>query len=339
MNHVHEADLIEPAVERLHAATGLVAEILPLVEGAPGRPDGRIRVKHKGRWITFWVEVKARVDRVATLQQVQDRLKLLDGPGLLLAPYLTPEMTRRCQEMGLPFLDAAGNAFLVDEGLFVLVTGNKPGKTLTRPERPTRAFEKAGLRVVFVLLVEPRLLNAPYREIARAAGVALGTIGTILGDLKEHGFLVEDRQGARHWVDRERAVQAWTTNFPLRLRGTLQPRRFRPANEDWWKDTEPQVFGGFWGGEVAAAELTRELVPKTVTIYLKGDRNRFLTAHRMKADPRGLVEVLDAFWNLPEPRTDLPWLVPPLLVYADLEGIGDPRTLEQARLIHDQHLA
>ena len=59
MNHVHEADLIEQAVARLHAATGLAAENVPLADVPPGGPDGRIRIEHEGRRITFWVEVNA----------------------------------------------------------------------------------------------------------------------------------------------------------------------------------------------------------------------------------------------------------------------------------------
>jgi hypothetical protein len=32
--------------------------------------------------------------------------------------------------------------------------------------------------------MEPLLLQAPYRDIAKAAGVLLGTVGTILTDLR-----------------------------------------------------------------------------------------------------------------------------------------------------------
>ncbi len=41
--------------------------------------------------------------------------------------------------------------------------------------------------MVFTLLMEPLLLQAPYRDIAKATAVALGTVGTILTDLRGQG--------------------------------------------------------------------------------------------------------------------------------------------------------
>ena len=77
-----------------------------------------------------------------------------------------------------------------------------------------------------------------------------------------------------------------------------------------------------------------DLVPKTVTVYLGDEKNAFLLKNRLQADPQGPIEVLDIFW---EPSTGP--TAHPLLVYADLLHIGDPRTLEQAKMIHDRYLA
>jgi len=273
------------------------------------------------------------------LHRAQEQLTGYPGEGILVTRYLAPELARVCQEMGLPFLDAAGNAFLKQEGLYVLVTGQKPDKTLLRAEKPMRAFDRAGLRVVFALLAQPTLLQATYRDIARAAGVALGTVGWILTDLRDHGFLVEDTKGKRRWIDHQGVTQMWTMNFPLRLRGRLHAKRFVARDDNWWQTARPEDFGGYWGGEVAAAKLMGELIPKTATLYLPAERNAFLAKHRLRADPQGPIEVLDTFWDLPN-DTQIPTnIAPPLLVYADLQNIGDPRTLEQARMIHDRYLA
>ncbi len=265
------------------------------------------------------------------------------GPGVLIAPHITPRMAERCRTIGLPFLDTAGNAYLNEEGLFVLITGQKPDKALNKPVRTLRAFDRTGLKLVFTLLADPGLLQGTYREMAQAAGVALGTVGWILTDLREHGFLIEDQEGKRRWLDRERAIQTWATNYPLRLRDHLNRRRFRAANDAWWKNAEFEATGGWWGGEIAAAKLMGDLVPKTTTVYLpRNGRDLFLGKHRLKADPEGPVEVLDAFWELPKNNEENDWatdLVAPLLVFADLQNIGDPRTIEQAKMIHDRYLA
>lgn len=70
------------------------------------------------------------------------------------------DTARQCQAMGLAFFYAAGNAFLQAEGLYVLVTGRKPDKALFRTEKPMRAFDRTGLRVVFALLAAPELMQA-----------------------------------------------------------------------------------------------------------------------------------------------------------------------------------
>jgi hypothetical protein len=339
MTPFRETELVDTAMALLRELTGL-----DITQRAPGQgpgptQDGQIRIVQGSHAWDFRVACKTAIDRVAALHTVQDQLRAFPGQGLLIAPYLGPDLARKCQEMDLPFLDAAGNAFLKGEGLYVLVTGQKPDKTRFQTEKPMRAFDRAGLRVVFVLLAAPTLLQAPYRDIAKAAGVALGTVGGILTDLRNHGFLVEDHQGMRRWIDRQRVIQTWATNFPLRLRERLHIRRFRVPDGDWWKTARPEDFGGYWGGEIAAAKCLGELVPKTATLYLPEDRNGFLAKHRFRADPQGPIEVLDAFWQLPQVPENPAGLVPPLLVYADLHAIGDPRTLEQARLIHDRYLA
>lgn len=336
MTPLQENEVIDTALAQLVTQTGLKAIREPL-ENRHG-PDGRVRIMDGPRHWVFDIECKHRVDRAAILHGAQAQIQRFTNEGLLITPYLAPELAHQCQIMGLPFLDAAGNAFLRAEGLYVLVAGQKPDKALLRIEKPMRAFDRTGLRVVFALLAAPDLLQAPYRDLAKAAGVALGTVGWILTDLREHGYLV-DIKGGRRWIDRQRAIQAWTTNYPLRLRQRLHVRHFAAKDDNWWETAKPEAFGGYWGGEVAAAKLHDDLTPKTVTVYLPEDRKDFLAKHRLRADPQGPIEVLDIFWDFPH-TPDIPkGIAPPLLVHADLLNIGDPRTLEEARRIHDQYLA
>lgn len=346
-----ETKLLKQALEKLRENTGLEAQEVPapytpnpLVQH--WRPEARIAIAHEGRKTAYWVVTKKTVDRQAALVAFnelathvgQERLAT-EGGGLLITNQLTPEMADRCQKMRLQFLDAAGNAYLNQDGLFVLIQGKRTQGDLTKREKPTRAFDRTGLRVVFALLVAPDLLNAPYREIAGVAGVALGTVGRVLTDLRMQGLIVHLNDGARRWVERERAMKTWAMNYPLRLRNKLNPKRYRATDETWWKQANPAAFGGCWGGEVAAAKLRGNLNPATATIYLPGDRNPFLAAHRLRADAHGPIEILDAFWKLPEDPNQAKGLAHELLIYADLANIGDPRTHEEAERIYDNFLA
>jgi hypothetical protein len=191
-------------------------------------------------------------------------------------------------------------------------------------------------------LCRPELLNAPYRTIADAAGVALGTVGWVLLDLQARGHLLAGKaNGARQLLEPRRLVDEWVTNYPIKLRPKLNARRFRAPDPNWWK-TAALPTGAYWGGEPAADRLTGNLKPGTVTVYLAPERARanldaLVAAHRLRADPGGEIEVLDAFWHFYAAPAD-PALAPPLLVYADLVATMDARALETARIVREQHV-
>jgi hypothetical protein len=147
------------------------------------------------------------------------------------------------------------------------------------------------LRVVFALLCRPDLLNAPYREIVDAAGVALGAVGWVFFDLAERGYVAgATRKGNRRLLDPNRLYDEWVTNYPIKLRPKLNPRRFNAPNPDWWK-AAPLPKGAYWGGEVAADHLTNYLKPATFTIYLDPRQRRenlaaMVGTHRHASRPR-----------------------------------------------------
>ena len=88
---------------------------------------------------------------------------------------------------------------------------------------------------------------------------------------------------------------------------------------------------------MAGQRLTGYLKPERFTLYLEGEEKALLTQARMRLDPNGNTEVLQAFWNFP-PDEKYPDVVPPLLAYADLMATNDGRNLETARLIYDRFL-
>ena len=65
---------------------------------------------------------------------------------------------------------------------------------------------------------------------------------------------------------------------------------------------------------------------------------KLIGAGRMRADPTGKVEILDAFWNF-DPEKKFPDVVPPILVYADLLATHAGRDAEAARMIYEQRIA
>jgi hypothetical protein len=252
----------------------------------------------------------------------------------LLTDYVTPPVSEAFRQHGVQFADAAGNAYLRDEGLLVVISGRTPKTTAPRTNT-LRVFHRSGLRILFVLISAPTLVTAPFRAIAEVANVSLGSVPPVLDGMRELGFIVE-AAGTRRLVDRDRLIGQWVEGYARRLQPSLAMGRFHASTSDWWRNVDLTSYGVQWGGETAAALLQRHLRPEHVLIYADAAPTRLMSEQRLKADPIGEVFLRRRFWNsVPSPRADI---VPPLLIYADLVATGDARSLAAAKQIRETYL-
>ena len=344
--HPHKAnELLARALDALQATAGITGKIIAMEpELGQGRvADADIALDVAGTLHRYLVETK-RVDRFAALGHIKNQFNPYPHPGLLVAPRITAEIAEQCRKLDVQFIDTHGNAYLHAPGLFVWVKGQRqhadPNNAQIIMETP-RAGTPAALKAIFALLCRPELLNAPYREIKQAAGIALGAVGGVFADLAARGYTTAVKgKGGRRLLEPQRLIDEWVAHYPVKLRPKLNPRRFHAAVPNWWQKTDITKYGAQWGGEIAADKLTAHLKPNTVTLYMRpANARRHLTQlvvdHQLRADPAGEIEVLDTFWDLPQDLTH-PDLVPPLLVYADLLATMDPRNHETARMIQLQ---
>jgi hypothetical protein len=214
-------------------------------------------------------------------------------------------------------------------------------------KRPTRAFAPTGLQVVYTLLCNPVLEEAPFRKIAETAEVALGTVGWVMRDLKEMGYVIDMGKRGRRLVRKKELLERWVTEYPQHLRRKNFIGHYRVADPDWWEDANLLKFGAFWGGEIAAHKLTKYLKPQDITIYAIKPVNKLILNNKMRKDPKGNIELLEVFWKTmrqqdmfreTEPYPGYPDLVHPILIYADLMATGDPRNIETAEIIYEREL-
>lgn len=326
-----DREVLQLAIAALEAATGLHAQMTDLAE-----PEALLDILVEGRAVRFAPTIKT-VDRFQTLGILKANTGNGQCPRMLVAPHITTETAERCRALRLPFIDTAGNAYIEAPGLFVFVTGQRlPQRMTTTPA--FRALTPAGLRITFALLDHPDLAAAPYREIARRARVALGTVGDVLADLEERGHLAPDKPGPRRLLAPERLQEEWVTHYPIKLRPKLNARRFTAPDPDGWQNLDIRPYRAYWGGETAAAKLTGYLKPERITVYVEGKPDTLILALRLRPDVNGEIEILETFWQPDEVRQPEN-TVPPLLVYADLMATADPRNIETAQFIRDHHLA
>jgi len=335
-NRAEERQITEAAVQAFEKATGLRATIIGGHVRLPeGRADAAIRF---GGDKTLVAVIKGALTPT-TMGQALAQVRRFGERGLIVTRYVTPPMAERLRELDAAFIDTAGNAYLRLPNLFIYVAGRKPRAPTPRETR-VRALRPTGLRVIFALLCRPDLLNAPYRDIAEATGVALGTVTWVFYDLRRLGYVRVTKTHERILENRPELIDRWVEAYARELRPKLKPRRYHVWNLDWWKKVNLAELEMLLGGEAAAAVLSKHLRPQIITIY--GDNHFPTLAKTVRAlkNDHGNLELLPKFWNFDIPRLDKRYpLVPPLLIYADLVATADARNLEIAQIVRRHYLA
>lgn len=332
-NEQRGRDLLD-RIERALAAEGIKAEVRL---GESPREDGRLDVVVGGKKAQFAAEVKPLFNgkEVGALQPyfATSRRK-----RVLLVPYVSEKAGQELRDRGIYYADAAGNAWLSDRGIHIYIAGKRGSARPAQP-RGDRAFRPAGLRLVFALLSVPDLINRSFREMAEASRVALGGVPLVLASLSAAGFIAEVG-GKRKIVKGEKLASEWAQAYVrVALEANLLGRfSFTAPAPDWWRASSAQLGDALWGGDVAAALLTRNLVPETYSLYAEKLPSKLLTSTRARKDDAGDLLVYRRFWHFAHPLQESRRVVPPLLLYAELLANGDARSAGAARSIYEEHV-
>ena len=102
-----------------------------------------------------------------------------------------------------------------------------------------------------------------------------------------------------------------------------------------WKDLELDTTKTVWGGEPAGDLLTNYLKPEEFTLYTDESRTELIRNYRLIPDDKGRIEIYEKFWKDNGSKQET---APPLIVYADLMGNSDRRSIETAQKIYDEYL-
>ena len=342
-------DILDAAIEAVRREADLHLDVVrDQTEKETGHFDAIIQMPNDG--VRFAAKIKqwtTQANLGAVIHQTQNLAE--PGQGLLIADYINPNMGERLKEADIQFLDTAGNAYINQRPVYIYIRGNRPRQTVVAKQRGKtgKAFQPTGMKIAFAFLRDGELINAPYREIADQAGVALGTVGGVIRDLVAQDILLEGvNKGPRKLKDFDLLVDKWAEAYPYKLKGKYKTGIFTIDHPDWWKATNAGKFDALWGGEIAAAKYTNYLNPKHGVVYIhKANMTNFLqVAQLRKANPHERqdiqIDLIEPFWKEAKNRgkTEQAGLVHPIIAYADLIETGDARNLETASRLREQYL-
>lgn len=326
---------IQPALDAFQHLTGIQAEFLP---GSPDSTelfrDGQIRLYGLEIDVSLNVEIRESIND-SILGRIALQIRNHPKGYILVANYVPPFLAKRMKELQIQFIDSAGNGYLNIPPVIVCVIGNKPDSRVAIPTAD-RLFSVGGIRIIFSLLCKPSLLNTSFREIATTAGVSLGTTAGVMKNLTDQNHLAEIPGRGRTLLKKKELAEKWTDAYNSKLRSKQLMGRYSTSKALFWKDEQINLENALWGGEVAAYKLIPYVKPEVITLYANRPVDDLIRALKLRKDEKGPIELRERFWQFDDP--DNSPIVPPLLVYADLLAIGDPRTIDVATLIYNEHL-
>lgn len=341
-------NILEKAIAAIHLETGLRLNIIANngehIDAIIQMPDNGVNKGEK-----LFVVIKKRATQI-NLGAVINQIKTFEpNHGLFVTEYINPKMAQRFKEAGIQFIDVAGNAYINQPPFYIYIKGNKPQQDIPQQNLKTgKAFQPAGMKVIFAFLQNNALINAPYREIAVQAQVALGAVGWIIRDLIAQGFILEGfNKKQRQLANLDLLLNKWVEEYPYKLKGKYKIGTFTTDDHDWWKKINIEKFNAMWGGEIAAEKYTNYLNPKHATVYIdKKDMKELMRAVQLRKPeayerPDIQIDLIAPFWNK-EVNTietvEQAGLAPPIITYADLIETGDTRNLDTARRLREQYI-
>ena len=193
---------------------------------------------------------------------------------LLVSHYISPKLAEKFKAKGIEYADCAGNLLLNQLPLYVHIGGHKHA-----PKAPgaDRLFRSAGLKLIYVLLRNRLSVSATYRTLADDAGIALGAIGSLFGELEKRSNIVLNEEGNRTLYHIEELLQRWQLGYVETLRPRLFLQRCRQTagfRVDQIPGQLKELNNGkevLIGGELGASLMTSGFTPESAILYLSPD--------------------------------------------------------------------
>lgn len=266
------------------------------------------------------------------------QIKSMPGKAVLFADFINPVMAEKLRRRSIAFVDCAGNLSLKSRQLNEYVKGKKLPRLRSQRVRG-RAFNPAGLKLIFALFNQPRFLNSSYRDISNKVNIALGSVGPVMDDLYASGYILDD--GERHLVNKKRLFERWVDGYLEKLRPKQILDCYTSNDKNWWKNADPEKFQGLWGGEVIIAKPTPFMTPENITVYFSSElkHKAFAEHHGLKQDDGGDICVYKSFWSPAYAGDNNIDGINPMIIYADIVDSINPGSWDVAKTFYGEAIA
>ncbi len=266
------------------------------------------------------------------------QIKAMPSPVLLMADFINPVMVDKLRNRSISFIDSVGNVSIKNEKFELYVKGKKSLRLRSKRVRG-RAFNSAGLKLIFAVFNQPYFLSASYRDISNKVNIALGSVGPVIDDLYASGYILDD--GERRLVNKKRLYERWVDGYLEKLRPKQIIACYTSEDENWWKKVNPVDFHGLWGGEVVVAKSTPFMIPESISLYFSSEikQREFSKACRLREDSEGEICIYRSFWSPSYAGDDNIDGLSPMIIYADIVDSINPGSWDVAKTFYGEAIA
>lgn len=263
------------------------------------------------------------------------QIKAMPSKAILFADFVNPVMAEKFRQQSISFVDCVGNLSIKNKQHNWYVKGKKSPRLRNARVRG-RAFNSAGLKLIFALFNQPRFLHASYREISNKVNIALGSVGPVIDDLYASGYILDD--GERRLVNKKRLYERWVDGYLEKLRPRQMLACYTSKNENWWKKAEPTKFRGLWGGEVIIAKSTPFMMPETISLYFSSTQKQkeFASYYGLIDDDEGEICTYKSFWSPAYAGENNIDGISPMIIYADIVDAINPGSWDVAKTFYGE---
>lgn len=235
---------------------------------------------------------------VSTLTSEQISHDFHEYKQLLVTSYLTDSMIQSLLAQNMEFIDSTGNTYLNSPAAYVFIRSQSNSE---ENKTSAKQINSTTLKIIYILLKSPKILDAPAKELATAAGVTLDNVSDNLKNLYYLGYLERKRNG-NYWIaNYAKLLSRWEIGYveclrPELLLGTFTSHDKCKFSEVAQNITELASYADFLiGGELGAAIATDYLYPQSAIIHLHGHHDSIVNKLNLIPSSQGEITFLQQF--------------------------------------------